>query len=168
MKKALIVILAVVLVFSALAASEPSPPASAEPSDMAGVPNPVVPVDGPEAIEEQLGIYMYAPEEATDVQYSIIDDRVAQVDFVMDGRNYTARIEKTPEYEDISGYYTGFKHEKDMDWIGYEYHIAYNVSQEGVATWYDTFTGCSYSVSMDSGATARRLERAAIMFIPAG
>lgn len=71
-------------------------------STMAGIPNPVKEVDGPEALEP-LGGSMVLPEDASDVRYSIIADTIAQVQFRWEGAAFTYRGARTEE--DIIGVY---------------------------------------------------------------
>lgn len=70
------------------------------------LPNPVVEVAGSEDFESALGFVItpyYSSESAT---YSIIDNTIAQVEFVLDGETYTYRAAKTTD--DISGVYASF------------------------------------------------------------
>ncbi len=100
MKKAFAVLLAValILVFGACGQSE-------DETDSSQLPNPVVEVTGSEDFEA-LGFTIHAPENAENVQYSIIADTIAQIDFTLSGRSYTYRAAQTDE--DISGVYETF------------------------------------------------------------
>ncbi|MDL2237369.1 hypothetical protein LJC56_06025 [Christensenellaceae bacterium OttesenSCG-928-K19] len=130
--------------------------------------NPVVEVDSPEVIQKQLDIFILVPEGAENVRYSIISDEIAQADFTLDGVEYTERIQKTETLEDISGVYTTMEEEKDMMFSDYGYHIAYNADGDGISAWYDTLTGCSYSIYMKSGASESALQKVSEALIPAG
>ncbi len=163
MKKILALTLSIVLLAAfATACSQPSQDGGP------AVANPIEEVDSADQIMDELDIFITVPDGAKDVQYSIIDHSVAQVDFVLDGVNYNHRIKKTDQLEDISGVYTEFETEKDMEWVDYPYHIAYNEGGEGVSTWYDELVQASYSVDMESGASEAALESVSIALIPAG
>lgn len=94
-----------------LAAALPLAGCSAQPNGGAQLPNPIVEVENSAAFDK-LGLFIDAPEGATDVTYSIIDDRLAQVQFSLNGSSYTYRTAiSDDENEDISGVYEEF--EKD-------------------------------------------------------
>ncbi|MCI7545644.1 MAG: hypothetical protein MSA96_02510, partial [Treponema porcinum] len=66
-----------------------------------GIVNPVV-QSNPEEILEQLGIRFNEPEGASGVRYSIIGGKTAQMDFVWNGVECTARISGETAFTDIS------------------------------------------------------------------
>ncbi len=78
--------------------------ASEETGEMlVGIPNPVVPADGPEGIKKVVGFAVKAPEGAENARYSVISKKIAQIDFELDGKSYTFRAAKSDE--DFSGLY---------------------------------------------------------------
>lgn len=135
MKKTLFIILA--LVFT-LALSGCKPAAETEPQT--GLPNPIVEV-GSASDFEKIGVYIDAPEGATDVRYSILSDQLAQVDFKLDGANYTYRAAITEdEEEDISGVYKTFDEESAISIDGLDWYaiIVIKSNQTGkgaLASW---------------------------------
>ena len=79
----------------------------------AQIPNPIVEVQDSQAFEK-LGLSITPPEGATDVTYSIIADRTAQIQFSLDGASYTYRTAiSDDENEDISGVYEEFEEEEN-------------------------------------------------------
>lgn len=108
-KKSRAFIIVFALVFAAALAG-----CSAQPNDGAQLPNPIVEVENSAAFEK-LGLSIDAPQGATDVTYSIIDDRLAQVQFSLNGASYTYRTAiSDDESEDISGVYEEFGEENAM------------------------------------------------------
>ncbi len=98
MKKVIIfvaVLLGVVLLYAC----------SAQPENV-GLPNPVVEADDASAFDE-LGLPINAPAGAENIQHSIIDNKIAQIQFASDGISYTYRAAHTAD--DISGVYETFE-----------------------------------------------------------
>ncbi len=126
-----------------------------------GIVNPVV-QSNPEEILEQLGIRFNEPEGASGVRYSIIDGKTAQMDFVWNGVECTARISGETAFTDISGMYFSWKTVTDTD-IGRCPAVVKLAdsggSSVGVCLWYDTVPGLMCSVSVKSGATQELLEK---------
>lgn len=125
-----------------------------------GIANPVVQSD-PQEILDVLGIRFNEPEGASGVRYSIIGGKTAQMDFVWNGVECTARISGEPSFTDISGMYFSWKSEINTN-VG---RCAATVklsdsggSSVGVCLWYDTVPGLMCSVSVKSGATQELLE----------
>ena len=125
-----------------------------------GIANPVV-QSNPEEILEVLGIRFNEPEGASGVRYSIIGGKTAQMDFVWNGVECTARISGEPSFTDISGMYFSWKSEISTK-IG---RCAATVklaeaggSTTGVCLWYDIVPGLMCSVSMKNDATQELLE----------
>lgn len=126
-----------------------------------GIVNPVV-QSNPEEILEQLGIRFNEPEGASGVRYSIIGGKTAQMDFVLNGVECTARISGETAFTDISGMYFSWKTVTDTD-IGRCPAVVKLAdsggSSVGVCLWYDTVPGLMCSVSVKSGATQELLEK---------
>ena len=125
-----------------------------------GIANPVVQSD-PEEILEVLGIRFNEPEGASGVRYSIIGGKTAQMDFVWNGVECTARISGETAFTDISGMYFSWKTVTDTD-IGRCPAVVKLAdsggSSVGVCLWYDTVPGLMCSVSMKNDATQELLE----------
>ena len=125
-----------------------------------GIANPVV-QSNPEEILEQLGIRFNEPEGASGVRYSIIGGKTAQMDFVWNGVECTARISGEPSFTDISGMYFSWKSEisTKIERCDAVVKLAESGgSTTGVCMWYDTVPGLMCSVSMKNDATQELLE----------
>ncbi|MCI7114947.1 MAG: hypothetical protein MR932_03090 [Treponema porcinum] len=125
-----------------------------------GIANPVVQSD-PEEILEVLGIRFNEPEGASEVRYSIIGGKTAQMDFVWNGVECTARISGEPSFTDISGMYFSWKSEisTKIERCDAVVKLAESGgSTTGVCMWYDTVPGLMCSVSMKNDATQELLE----------
>ena len=120
-----------------------------------GMPNPVVATDA-KGIMEKLGFEFKVPKDAKNVKYSIISDKIAQMDFTLDGMDFTARIgqEEGPEImSDISGMYYKWDTEEDCKVA----HCAGKVMRaiadgktHDVCIWHDVVPGLVYSVSVSA------------------
>ena len=125
-----------------------------------GIANPVVQSDS-EEILEVLGIRFNEPEGASEVRYSIIGGKTAQMDFVWNGVECTARISGEPSFTDISGMYFSWKSEisTKIERCDAVVKLAESGgSTTGVCMWYDTVPGLMCSVSMKNDATQELLE----------
>ncbi len=70
-------------------------------------------------ISEALNAMFIIPEGATDVHYSIMDEELlVQADFSLDGLDYTARMKRSEEFEDISGCYYKWDVDDEGDIFG--------------------------------------------------
>lgn len=72
-----------------------------DPGPEVQVVNPFVPVEDAAAFERELGITIDAPESAENVSYTIIDGRIADIDFTESGHKYDLRA--SMEDGDFSG-----------------------------------------------------------------
>lgn len=125
-----------------------------------GIANPVVQSD-PQEILDVLGIRFNEPEGASGVRYSIIGGKTAQMDFVWNGVECTARISGEPSFTDISGMYFSWKSEisTKIERCDAVVKLAEaGGSTTGVCMWYDTVPGLMCSVSMKNDATQELLE----------
>ena len=69
-----------------------------------GLPNPVQKSTA-EEITERLNVKFAIPDGAKNIRYSIIAGKLAQMDFIWNEAECTARIQRNAESEDISGFY---------------------------------------------------------------
>ena len=125
-----------------------------------GIANPVVQSD-PQEILDVLGIRFNEPEGASGVRYSIIGGKTAQMDFVWNGVECTARISGEPSFTDISGMYFSWRSEisTKIERCDAVVKLAESGgSTTGVCMWYDTVPGLMCSVSMKNDATQELLE----------
>lgn len=131
-----------------------------------GVPNPIR-ESSAEEILNTLGLRFAIPKNAENVCYSVIADSLAQMDFVWNKAECTARAESSGKtsLQDISGFYYNWKksvkvkvgyNEADAKWTKDE-----NGNSVGICIWWDAAPGIMYSVSMKSNANAENLEKLA-------
>lgn len=164
MKKLLISALALMLLFTVGCNPAPSAPAASvapavsEAPSSAGIPNPVAPVENATAFEK-LGVSIEAPAGASDVAYSIIAGKLAQIGFTFDNRAYTYRAAKTEE--DISGVYDTFDNTSDISVDGEGWYaiirIQTNNSGNGaLATW--QYPPVSYSLFTPGAVDAKAFQ----------
>lgn len=90
-------------------AKEPAAAPEDAEAPAAGIPNPVAEQPNAAALAS-FGYGIDAPENATNVRYSIISDKIAQVQFTLSEREYTYRAADEAE-GDISGVYETFDEE---------------------------------------------------------
>lgn len=131
-----------------------------------GMPNPIHESTAQEILNT-LGVSFAVPENAQDVHYSVISDSLAQMDFVWNKAECTARAEPNGEtsLKDISGFYYNWKNSSDVK-IGYNdakvnWTNDENGNSVGICIWWDAAPGIMYSVSMKSNANAENLEKLA-------
>ena len=131
-----------------------------------GMPNPIRESTA-EDILNTLGVTFSVPEGAENVQYSVIGDSLAQMDFVWNNAECTARAEPSGEtsLKDISGFYYNWKNSAELK-VGYNEAKANwtkdeNGNSVGICIWWDAAPGIMYSVSMKSNANAENLKKLA-------
>ena len=125
------------------------------------MPNPVVESTF-EEIQQKLGITFGIPKDAENIYYSIIAGDLAQMDFIWQETECTARIKPSTstELEDISGFYYEWNKEIEIP-VGYNTATARWFESDGEITgiviWQDIVPGLTYSVSMKQNATLENL-----------
>ena len=75
-----------------------------------GLPNPVQESTA-EDIAKELNVKFAVPDGAKNIRYSIIAGNLAQMDFIWNEAECTARIKPDTESEDISGFYYNWPNE---------------------------------------------------------
>lgn len=113
-----------------------------------------------EGVIAATGINIYAPSEATDIQYSFMNTcDMAQVTYSYNGCDWTFRKQKTDMYIDISGLYYDWVYQDSVMVSGKEgmiYSYVEDADDSGMidnlfgiqlVNWYDDSTGISYSLS---------------------
>ncbi len=139
---------------------EPVEDSQATTEPLSGLANPWTETDQ-EGVLEATGFEISAPEGASDVVYSYMEEiGMAQVRYVLDGHDWTYRIESVAEPTDISGMY--------YEWTSIETttvqnrpaeHLIYvepsanteyidNIYGVQVVNWYDAVPGVEYSLSV--------------------
>ena len=125
------------------------------------MPNPVVESTF-EEIQQKLGITFGIPKDAENIYYSIIAGDLAQMDFIWQETECTARIKPSTstELEDISGFYYEWNKEIEIP-VGYNTATARWFESDGEITgiviWQDIVPGLTYSVSMKQNAILENL-----------
>lgn len=125
-----------------------------------GLPNPIH-ESSAEEIAEQLNIKFAVPNSAKDVRYSIIAGNLAQMDFIWNEAECTARIKRDAESEDISGFYYNWSNETPCT-IGENAGIAkWQITEVGevvgICLWQNKASNLTYSVSMKKNADSEKL-----------
>lgn len=121
----------------------------------AQLPNPMVEVDGAQAIEAQLSVELPLPAGATTSAAYVIGDEVGQVDFSWNGCAYSYRVKKSEALEDISGMYIDFAHVESVEFDGLPVTLSLNANAEGMTQWFKD--GASYTLIVAEGATEDKL-----------
>ena len=75
-----------------------------------GLPNPIH-ESSAEDIAKKLNVKFAVPDDAKNIRYSIIAGKLAQMDFIWNDAECTARIERDAESEDISSFYYNWSNE---------------------------------------------------------
>ena len=134
--------------------SSEAPAEQTEQPEQTGLANPWTETDE-QGVEAATGFAMTAPDGATDVSYSYMSDGgMAQMSYVLDGMNWTYRMQMTDELTDISGMSYSWTSQEDGTVSGRNaVYYAYLTSDDAadadvqVVNWYDMVTGVSYSLS---------------------
>ncbi len=97
------------------------------------LPNPIKEVEG-SADFEPIGITLKAPASAEDAVYTIIDDKVASIDYTLDGTEYGLRASYELSGEEIHGMNFDFEDEVlgvDGDGDNYSYSVNVKMVAQG-------------------------------------
>ena len=124
------------------------------------LPNPIH-ESSAEEIAEQLNIKFAVPNGAKDVRYSIIAGNLAQMDFIWNDAECTARIEQNAVSEDISGFYYNWSNEIPCA-VGEnsataKWQITEIGEVVGICIWQNKASNLTYSVSMKKNADSEKL-----------
>ena len=115
----------------------------------AGLANPMVETDA-KGFVEQVGAELNVPQGATDVKYYVIDKTLGQMDFKLNGMDFTARVKSSDKFEDISGMYCTWDAEEDCTICGFDgrqMRGKTDGSAVDVCLWYDVVPGLMYSLT---------------------
>lgn len=131
-----------------------------------GMPNPIKESTS-EEILNKIGVSFAIPDGAENLHYSVISGSLAQVDFLWNKAECTARAEPSGEtsLKDISGFYYNWKNSAEVK-VGYNNAKANwtkdeNGNSVGICIWWDAAPGIMYSVSMRNNADAENLKKLA-------
>lgn len=125
-----------------------------------GMPNPVQESTA-EEITERLNVKFAVPDGAKNIRYSIIAGNLAQMDFIWNEAECTARIKRDAESEDISGFYYNWPNETPCT-VGENAGIAkWKITEVGevvgICLWQNKASNLTYSVSMKKNADSEKL-----------
>ena len=125
-----------------------------------GLPNPIQ-ESSAEEIAEQLSVKFAVPDGAKDVRYSIIAGNLAQMDFIWNDAECTARIQRNAESKDISGFYYNWSNETPCTVGGYSAIVKWQITEigevVGICIWQNKASNLTYSVSMKKNADSEKL-----------
>lgn len=114
-----------------------------------------------EEITEQLKVNFTVPDGAKDVRYSIIAGNLAQMDFIWNDAECTARIEHNTESEDISGFYYNWSNETPCNVGENTATVKWQITEigevVGICIWKNRTSNLTYSVSMKKNADSEKL-----------
>ena len=125
-----------------------------------GMPNPVQESTA-EEITERLNVKFSVPDGAKNILYSVIAGNLAQMDFIWNEAECTARIKPDAESEDISGFYYNWSNETPCT-VGENAGIAkWQITEVGevvgICLWQNKASNLTYSVSMKKNADSEKL-----------
>ena len=125
-----------------------------------GLPNPIH-ESSAEEIAEQLSVKFAVPNGAKDVRYSIIAGNLAQMDFIWNDAECTARIEHNAKSEDISGFYYNWSNETPCNVGENTATVKWQITEigevVGICIWQNNDSNLTYSVSMKKNADSEKL-----------
>ena len=124
------------------------------------LPNPVQESTA-EDIAKELNVKFAVPDGAKNIRYSIIAGNLAQMDFIWNEAECTARIKRDAESEDISGFYYNWSNETPCT-VGENAGIAkWQITEVGevvgICLWQNKASNLTYSVSMKKNADSEKL-----------
>ena len=125
-----------------------------------GLPNPVQESTA-EDIAKELNVKFAVPDGAKNIRYSIVSGNLAQMDFIWNEAECTARIKRDAESEDISGFYYNWSNETPCT-VGENAGIAkWQITEVGevvgICLWQNKASNLTYSVSMKKNADSEKL-----------
>ncbi|MCR4657003.1 MAG: hypothetical protein K5770_12350 [Lachnospiraceae bacterium] len=104
-----------------------------------------------EEVADLIGAQFIVPDGAENVSYRIMEsDKLAEMDFELDGLSFCARMKPAEEFEDISGLFYTWDVEEDQDIYDTPGQIRRAVTEEETVDsclWYDEVLGMMFSVS---------------------
>ena len=158
MKKTLILIS--IFMIMLVSCSGKKSPVNAAANKTIGLPNPVQESTA-EEITERLNVKFSVPDGAKNIRYSIIAGNLAQMDFIWNEAECTARIKPDAESEDISGFYYNWPNETPCT-VGENAGIAkWQITEVGevvgICLWQNKASNLTYSVSMKKNADSEKL-----------
>ena len=71
--------------------------------------NPLVEVENADIFKEAFGIDIKAPKDAVDIEYYILNDKISQIVYVIDGKKFDLRASKSIVGQELSGIHGDFE-----------------------------------------------------------
>ena len=158
MKKTLILILIFMIMLVSCSGKKSAVNAAA--NKTGSLPNPVQESTA-EDIAKELNVKFAVPDDAKNIRYSIIAGNLAQMDFIWNEAECTARIKRDAESQDISGFYYNWSNETPCT-VGENAGIAkWQITEVGevvgICLWQNKTSNLTYSVSMKKNADSEKL-----------
>ena len=158
MKKTLILIS--IFMIMLISCSEKKSAVNAAANKTGSLPNPVQESTA-EDIAKELNVKFAVPDGAKNIRYSIIAGNLAQMDFIWNEAECTARIKRDAESQDISGFYYNWSNETPCT-VGENAGIAkWQITEVGevvgICLWQNKTSNLTYSVSMKKNADSEKL-----------
>ena len=124
-----------------------------------------------EELVQALGVSFGEPDGAEEILYRMLEsENLAEMQFVLQGANCTARIKPAAEWEDISGLYFDWDSEEscEIGWCEGKILRAAGVDIQ-LCLWFDIAPGLMYSLSIEtSGGEATDIPKlAGMVYLPA-
>ena len=159
MKKTLILISIFMMTLDSCSAKNKTADKAPE-KQTVGLPNPIH-ESSAEEIAEQLSLKFAVPDGANDVHYSIIAGNLAQMDFIWNEADCTARIKRDAESKDISGFYYNWSNETPCNVGENTATVKWQITEigevVGICIWQNMASNLTYSVSMKKNADSEKL-----------
>lgn len=158
MKKALILISIFIMILVSCSGKKSAVNTTA--NKTIGLPNPVQESTA-EDIAKELNVKFAVPDGAKNIRYSIVSGNLAQMDFILNEAECTARIKRDAESEDISGFYYNWSNETPCT-VGENAGIAkWQITEVGevvgICLWQNKASNLTYTVSMKKNADSEKL-----------
>ena len=158
MKKALILISIFIMILVSCSGKKSAVNTTA--NKTIGLPNPVQESTA-EDIAKELNVKFAVPDGAKNIRYSIIAGNLAQMDFIWNEAECTARIKRDAESEDISGFYYNWSNETPCTVGANAGIVKWQITEVGevvgICLWQNKASNLTYSVSMKKNADSEKL-----------
>lgn len=160
MRKTFVLVLIFVMILTGCAGKNKADDQKAGGKMPVGLPN-LVQESSAEEFAERLNVKFAVSDGAKDVRYSIIAGKLAQMDFIWNEAECTARIERDAESEDISGFYYDWPNEALCTVGGFNVAAKWQITEVGevvgICLWQNKDANLTYSVSMKKNADSEKL-----------
>ncbi len=136
------------------------------------IPNPMVEYETLNEVNEELGLGMFLPQGVSDTKFFIIDDAIAEAQYVYNGINISQRMTKSESSIDISGVSGDLEVNESLEAMindqPYPFDAKYDEGGIGTANFYDSVEQVQYSLFVESEANADILAELVAIIAPVG